>query len=355
MSSLKPTTDLHYHVDAQTPAGILRVSNIHDLEFAGQSAEEIAGVVQVVPGTVDFKGWYYVHTRAREAVFVRPEVFKDVARAAVYDAECEKLKARVMRFSLSMPEFCFKSKHKRKPDYSDASDRKEFLGLLEAVTGNLIDGFASVDSSVKTPLVFSLSQTDNFLPILDDVVAVMLNFTDKIKGVDLTNEQLHRTAAFYHGPVKKLRDAGMTVLTVHVAEKYDERMIDEQGRILYTPEERTLDALALRPDLLGHATFAISSELALRAILARGVTVEVCPSSHMYGEPFASDPDICPLLVFRELGIPVTINSDTPGTIPGGCLAQEFALVKDRLGLSDKTLQAIDAYAWETFCRLYGD
>lgn len=353
MSSFKPTTDLHHHVDAQTPEGIQHVSDLHDLEFAGKSLEEIAAECQVSPGTVDWNGWYKVHTRARKAVFVRPEVFKDVARAAILDAEREELRARVMRFSLSMPQFCFLAKHGRKPNYADASDSKEFLALLEAVTENLIDGFTHATGQAQTPLMFSISCQDDFLPILDDIVRVMRPFAKQIKGVDLTNEQLHRTAAFYHRQVEKLRDAGMSVLTIHVAEKDADHAIDEQGRRLYTPEERTLDALHLWPDLLGHATLAVSSRLALRAMLVRGVALEVCPSAHMHGEPFASNPDICPISVFREWGIPFTINSDTPGTVAGGCLAQEFALVKGQLWFSDKELQEIDAYAWKTFCRLY--
>src|SRR3989338_7731886 len=188
--------------------------DLHHLRFAVQSIEEIARQVQVAPSEADWDEWYVKHTLARREVFVYPGVFPDVVRAALMDARDEHLRARVMRFSLSMPLFCFKSLNGRSPDFSSLMDRKKFLRILEMITENIVETIEREKSRVRTPLVFSISCQDVFLPILDDVVQAMLPFAGQIKGVDLTNEQLHRSPLFYRPYVDKLREAGMSVLTL---------------------------------------------------------------------------------------------------------------------------------------------
>ncbi len=349
-----PTTDLHYHLDAMTPRSIYLVSQTFDLPFSNMTTQQIAERVQVTPGPdTTWNEWYAVHTAARDAVFHHPNVFYYVARTAAIAALQEGLDARVMRFSTSMPVYCFRHMYGREPDFHDTGDRFAFLSLLSAVTDQLILGFESIETPVKVPLVFSLSCQDKFRPVLPEIVEEMRQYGRNIAGIDLTNEQVHRLPGEYAKHVDTLRTAGMEVLTIHVAEKYSAKGEDHQGRRVYSPEERILSALKMKPDLLGHATWAVESNTSLRAIKESDAVIELCPSAHMYHEVFLRDQSWGPFSVFHTWGIPVTFNSDTPGTYVGGSLASEYELMQRRYNLSVEDLQDIDAVAAVTFNRLY--
>jgi hypothetical protein len=349
LQRFKPTTDLHYHMDAMSPRAIYAVGKKFDLPWSGRTLDEITALASVAPG-VSWKEWYKAHSNARAAVFVRPEVFADVAREAVIDAELEGLQTRVMRFSLTMPEYCFKEKHRRKPDLSETSERSEFLSYLDAIIGNISTGLSG--SRVNVPLVFSVSCQDTFLPILDDVAAVIMNHP-KIAGIDLTNEQTHRLATEYQRFVRQIMQKRYFALTIHTGEQ------EAKAGVPFSARLRTLSALSMKPNTLGHAIYAANDPELIRSIAESRVVVELCPSSNLYlNQEFVDnvlngDFTRYPLLTFRDAGVPVTINSDVPGSI-GSSLANEFEIMRRIFGLNESELRMLDDTARETAKRVYG-
>ena len=213
LSKFKPTTDIHHHLDAMTPRAIMEVSNRCSLEWAEKTLKEIKNLSQVRSG-VTWEEWYAAHSRARKAVFVKPEVFEHVASEAVKDAELEGLQVRVMRFSLSMAKYCFIGSKKRKPDLNNPKDRNHFLSLFDETIEYLSRGIAK-GSAVKTPLVFSVSCGDAYLPVIDDVANIVLSHRKTIAGIDLTNEQVHRLPTYYAHVISRIRENGIEALTIH--------------------------------------------------------------------------------------------------------------------------------------------
>mgnify|MGYP000686981997 CR=1 FL=1 len=358
----KPTTDLHRHFDAQSAEAIKTVSMKHDLKFADKTIDEIREITEVVPGS-GFDKWYAAHTRAREAVFVKPEVFEDVAREAVKEAQVEGLETRILRFSLSMPMFCYKAKHGKRADLNDPKQRKEFLDLVDSTIYHLAKGSNIApyeEGKVKTPLVFSLSYQDIFFDVMDDIASVTLNHVDKIKGIDLCNEQFHRRAEDYKETIDKIREGGITGLTMHVGEKWlnKDEQYDKSGRKNYSAVERINSGLKLNPNLLGHAIFAAVDQECMENISKSGAVIELCPSSTMYSkdlnrEVLKGSYQNFPLKLYQSYKIPCTINTDVPDVVEN-TLAAEFELMRDVFNLSDVELQDIDSVAKETAKRVYG-
>lgn len=344
-------------MDAMTPRAIKCVSDKHGLEWAGKSISEISALAQVKPG-VSWNVWYKAHSAARAAVFVRPEVFADVAREAVIDADLEGLKTRVMRFSLSMPEYCFKSEHGRKPKLGDREERMEFLTYLDQIIGHISIGLSG-SSEVNVPLVFSISSQDSFIPIIEEVADIVLSHKKAIAGIDITNEQVHRLATEYREVVEKIRNSGIEKLTVHTGENESIGDSDEKGRKLYKAGDRILAALGLKPDTIGHAIYAVKYPVVINAIGDSGVVVELCPSSNLYlnqryvDEVLKGDEQMYPILRFIGSGIPCTINSDTPGSI-GSSLQNEFDIVREIFGLPLMDLIKLDNAAQQAARRIYG-
>jgi adenosine deaminase len=352
-SRFKPTTDLHFHMDAMSPRAIHEVSKRFDLPWSGKSLDEIKGLASVKPG-VSWKEWYKAHSNARAAVFVKPEVFCAVAKEVIVDSELEGLDVRVLRFSLTMPEYCFKAKYGRKPDFSKKEDRSEFLTMFDQVMDNLVRGVASYKGKIKTPLIFSISSQDIFIPLLMQITNVLLNHRRAIAGLDITNEQVHRLATEYREVVERIRNRGIEALTVHTGEQ--EPKDGEEG---YHADERIKAALALNPDTLGHAIYAVNYPGLINAIGDSRVVVELCPSSNLYlnqdyvNEVLGGDLRRYPLEHFKESGIPVTINSDVPGSIESS-LQNEFEIARKIFGLSEFELRRIDSTARQAAHRIYG-
>lgn len=349
--TFKPTTDLHYHIDAMSARAIFETCKKFDLPWSGKTFAEIKQLAEATGGG-GWDEWYKVHTEARKAIFRSPEIFEEVMRQAIIDAELEGLETRVMRFSLSMPDFCFQALFGRKPDLENSEDKGLFLNLLDQVIYYLGKGIRDNESSLKAPLVFSISCQDKFLPMLDDVAAVALNHKNVISGTDLTNEQTHRLVTDYIDFVKQMRSGGIGPLVIHVAEKEPRDMIGH-----FTAGARLRAALRLDPQALGHTIWAVKYPQVIVEMANSGVVVELCPSSNI-SEDYVErglDGDVrkYPLPLYHQLGIPCTINSDTPGT-SGSTLLDEFFLLQEIFDMDTEDMQIFDDIAKNAAQEIYG-
>jgi aminodeoxyfutalosine deaminase len=92
------------------------------------------------------------------------------------------------------------------------------------------------------------------------------------------------------------------------------------------------DALrVLGAERIGHGTSAAEDPKLLEYLAARGVPLEVCPSSNVATKAVAHL-DEHPIVAFRDAGVTITVNSDDPSMF-GTSLNQEYEIAARLLGL----------------------
>src|SRR5690606_22619019 len=102
----------------------------------------------------------------------------------------------------------------------------------------------------------------------------------------------------------------------------------------------------LGAERIGHGTSAAQDPELLAHLAEQGITLEVCPSSNIATRAVASL-DEHPIRLFREAGVPITVNSDDPPMF-GTDLNTEYAIAADLLdldaaGVADLALAAVEA------------
>lgn len=102
----------------------------------------------------------------------------------------------------------------------------------------------------------------------------------------------------------------------------------------------------LGAERIGHGTSAAQDPELLAHLAEQGITLEVCPSSNIATRAVASL-DEHPIRLFREAGVPITVNSDDPPMF-GTDLNTEYAIAADLLdldaaGVADLAVAAVDA------------
>ena len=96
---------------------------------------------------------------------------------------------------------------------------------------------------------------------------------------------------------------------------------------------------------IGHGVRAVESDEAMRLILERGVTLEMCPTSNFQTGACKSFKEY-PLKKFLDMGIKVTLNTDNM-TVSNTTLDKEYAFAGAQLGINETDLEKIREYASE--------
>ncbi|MFI5261868.1 MAG: adenosine deaminase [Candidatus Limnocylindrales bacterium] len=104
-------------------------------------------------------------------------------------------------------------------------------------------------------------------------------------------------------------------------------------------------ALVVRPDRIAHGAPAADDPALMAELRARGITLDLCPSSNWQAGLVAHLTDH-PLPRLARAGVAVTLSTDDR-TVSDLTLTREYATALDRLGLSPAELWAIDRHAVE--------
>lgn len=107
---------------------------------------------------------------------------------------------------------------------------------------------------------------------------------------------------------------------------------------LVGPESVRESIDVLGADRVQHGIRALEDPDLIRTIVARGITLDVCPTSNALLGVVSSMAEH-PLPALLAAGVRCSINADDP-TLFGASLAQEYATARDVLGLSDALLAA---------------
>lgn len=109
------------------------------------------------------------------------------------------------------------------------------------------------------------------------------------------------------------------------------------------PAVNIRDALAMGVTRIGHGVRVIEDPALMQEIIARGVVLEVCPTSNImlmpqYGGDFSNHP----LRRLYDAGVRVTINSDDPGLFGAACsLGGEYEIARREFGFTEDELRSI--------------
>jgi adenosine deaminase len=99
----------------------------------------------------------------------------------------------------------------------------------------------------------------------------------------------------------------------------------------------TLDFLA--PDRIGHGVRSIEDRAVLDEVVARGITLEVCPGSNVALGVYAEQAAV-PLRALRSAGARIALGADDP-LLFGSRLADQYRFARDDHGCSDEDLAAL--------------
>ena len=91
---------------------------------------------------------------------------------------------------------------------------------------------------------------------------------------------------------------------------------------------------------IGHGTHIAEDPGVLREIAARGIVIEVCPTSNWYTGGIAGL-HVHPARHFHACGVPIVLGDDNPRQT-GSPLSAERHLLRETLGFSDAALRTLD-------------
>ena len=102
-------------------------------------------------------------------------------------------------------------------------------------------------------------------------------------------------------------------------------------------------ALSLNPRRIAHGAVAIDDESLCRELIARNVTLDICPTSNVQAGIVPSL-EAHPLARLHRAGVPVTLSTDD-ATVSDITLSEEYARAFERIGVTLEELWAIDRHA----------
>ena len=151
-----------------------------------------------------------------------------------------------------------------------------------------------------------------------------------VSGFDLAGFEEADPDPTVHSAAFEVARAGGLGLTVHTGELVD------GGQMVWR-------ALELRPDRIAHGANAAADPALMAELIARNVTLDLCPTSNVQAGTVATFADH-PLVTLMRARVPVTINTDDT-TISDITLSEEWLSCIDELGLTLPELWACNLHA----------
>jgi adenosine deaminase len=211
--------------------------------------------------------------------------------------------------------------------------------LLHVALGlSLADGIAAVargarDAAARTSTEVRLICTA--LRSHDPAATVELAETatrfidDGLTGFDLAGPEAAYPDPQLHAKAFAAARAGGLRITLHAGE--------------WGGASQVRRALAMGPERIAHGPGAIDDPALCEELIARRVTLDLCPTSNWQAGIVPSIADH-PLARLHRLGVPVTLSTDDT-TVSDLTLTEEYERALDQIGLTLAELWAIDRHA----------
>ena len=211
--------------------------------------------------------------------------------------------------------------------------------LLHVARGmSLTEGFAAVcagarEAAARTGTVVRLICTAlrSHDPLANVALAeTAARFRDQgLTGWDLAGPEAAYPDPLAHGSAFEAARAGGLRITVHAGE--------------WGGAGQVRRALAVQPERIAHGPGAIDDPALCRELTARGVTLDLCPTSNVQA---GIVPSLAahPLARLHRAGVPVTLSTDDL-TVSDVTLSDEYRHALEAIGLTLPELWAIDRHA----------
>lgn len=137
-------------------------------------------------------------------------------------------------------------------------------------------------------------------------------------GVDLADNEIGFEPAKFQKLFSKAKNAGLHI-TIHTGEAPDTNS-----------EKWMIDAIELLgAERIGHGVQSVHSPKVISLLKEKNITLEICPYSNYLTQAFKTFEEN-PLKKLKNLGVPVTLNSDDPG-IFNSVLSDEYEIAQKYL------------------------
>ncbi len=236
------------------------------------------------------------------------EILERISYEACEDAHNEGIKILELRYAptfvaLDHPELSFQSIHDAFVRGAEKAE-KEF---------NMAVGFIGI--------------LQRILPVEDNlkVMDFMVENKNSFIGVDLADNEVGFDPGPFAPCFEKAKAAGLKV-TIHAGEALQEGS-----------EKNILDSVSkLHAERIGHGIQCYRDPEVLKFVVDNKIPLEVCPTSNLLTNAAASIEEH-PIQKLLDAGVWVTLNADDPGIFDQNLL-EEYELLHDKLGFSEKTL-----------------
>ncbi len=303
-----PKVDLHRHLEgAIRLSTLVEIARTCQIDLPARDPEGLRPFVQMTsadPRTVDrFMGKFEVLRR----FYRSPEIIRRITAEAIADAAADRVRYLELRFT----------------PWALASQMRY---RLTDVVGWVCDAAAEAAQreEIRVGLVVSLSRHEPIELGLQTVQAALEHRDRGVVGLDLSGQEGASFPARPFGPLfLEAKQAGLGI-TIHAGEWHGPEHVREAIEHMHA-------------DRIGHGVRIVEDSAVVQLARQRGVAFEVCPTSNLQTGSVRSV-DQHPLCDLRDLGLPVTINTDDPA-VSGITLTDEYTLALTQLGFSPEDLR----------------
>jgi len=303
-----PKVDLHRHLEGsirlQTLAEIARA---HRIDLPATDPDSLRPHVQMVSDDPRTVARFLSKFDVLRQFYRSPEIIGRITAEAVADAAADGVRYLELRFT----------------PWALASRMHFRLGDVVAwICDAAAD--AAQERGIGVGLVVSINRHEPVELGLQTVRAALDCRERGVVGLDLAGHEMAGFPARAFGPLfLEARQEGLGI-TIHAGE--------------WRGPENVRDAIEhMHADRIGHGVRIVEDSGVVQLARQRGVAFEVCPTSNLQTGS-VRDASQHPLRDLRDLGLPVTINTDDPA-VSGITLTDEYALALERLGFSADDLR----------------
>jgi adenosine deaminase len=306
-----PLVEIHRHLDGNVRLEtVLELGRKHGVDLPAWTLEGLRPYVQVVtrePSLMDFIAKFEMLRR----VMVDYDAVRRIVRENLEDAVREGIDYIELRFS---------------PRFMAEYHGLDTFGVAEAACDALEE---AADLPVKAKLIGIISR--HYGP---EVGWTELDATIRLRdrgmvALDLAGDEAGFPGDLFVEHYRKAREAGLHVIA-HAGEAAGAASVRQA-------------VLGLGAERIGHGIRAIEDPEVVDLLLARGIPLEVCPTSNVHT---STVPDLRshPLPALLARGLSVTLNTDDP-SISGIDLAHEYRVAQEELGLGEDDLRKLQENA----------
>ena len=300
-----PKVDLHRHLE-----GSLRLSTLSDVgreyDLDLPDLDHLQQMVQVVQTDPHTSQNFLSKFEVLRKFYRSPEIITRITDEAIADAAADNVAYLELRFT---------------PSTLGKAGNYPLGEVMDWVIAAALS--AQAKYGVTTRLIASVNRHDS-VNLAAEVAQLAVDRHDSaIVGLDLAGDEANFSAAPFAPIFQEARQDDLKI-TIHAAE--------------WGPAENVAQAIdQLGAERIGHGVRVLEDEDVAAMARERGMTFEVCVTSN-YQSGVIAALDEHPIKKMIQAGLNPTINTDDP-SISGITLGGEYALVRDKIGLTQAELQ----------------